>query len=88
MNEIGLNINFIEHAKIKRRLKIISNEIVSQSPNIEPYLSRILFEIGITQKGCSRIYNILMNYDAKGNLPSMKKYCMKQSKNLSKKFQD
>ena len=62
MNEKGLAIHFLDYAKLNYRVKIL----IQEKENIHltgPHLPRILFEIGIGNKGCNRSYNKLMSYN-------------------------
>ena len=63
MNEEGLKIDFLEYIKIKIRIKKLVEEIKPKLPIIVPYLPIVLFDIDLSNKGCSRTYNKLMNYD-------------------------
>ena len=60
----GMKINFLDYFNLKK--KITDLQITQQTVEHGPYIPRILFEIGMGEKGCSKIYNKLMSYN--GNL--------------------
>ena len=60
----GLKINFLDHFNLKKRINAL--QIAQQPVSHGPYIPRILFEVGMAEKGCSRIYNKIMAYN--GNL--------------------
>ena len=63
MNTRGLKIHFIYYLKIKQNIKKLEKICGKEAVKFGPCLPRILFEIGINEKGCSRTYNKLMGYD-------------------------
>ena len=63
MRNRNLRINFLYYFKIEKQINTILDTIEKQSPIYGPYIPRIIFEMGIAEKGCGRIYNKLMNYN-------------------------
>ena len=59
-----MKINFLDYFNLKK--KITDLQITQQTVAHGTYIPRILFEVGMGEKGCSKIYNKLMSY--KGNL--------------------
>ena len=60
----GPKINFLDHFNLNKRINDL--QIAQQPVSHGPYIPRILFEVGMAEKGCSRIYNKVMAYN--GNL--------------------
>ena len=66
MIENRININFLDYHKFYLSVKKLRNENEIYIKVSGPYLPRIMFEIGVNSKGCSRTYNNLMTYN--GNI--------------------
>ena len=66
MRNRNFKINFLDYFKIKKRINKIHDTMEKQPPIYGPYIPRIIFEMGISERGCGRSYNKLMNYN--GNL--------------------
>ena len=66
MNENRINMNFLDYHKFYLSVKKLRNEYEIYTKISGPYLPRIMFEIGINGKGCSKTYNTLMIYN--GNI--------------------
>ena len=66
MLDRNLNIHFLDYIKIKHAVKklVKVNDDYVSIPG--PTLPKILFEIGLNNKGCRRTYNKLMTYN--GNI--------------------
>ena len=62
-NEQGLRIHFLDYESLKFKVNDLQRNIEKTVHTLRPHLPRILFEIGITQKGWSGIYKKLMNCD-------------------------
>ena len=56
LNERGLKIHFLDYESLKFNFDKIVQNIDKTIPIIGPHLPRPLFEIGLTQKGCSGTY--------------------------------
>ena len=63
MRNRNLKINFLDYFKIKKELAKYRNTMENQAPIYGPYVLRILFEMGLSERGCGRTYNKLMNYN-------------------------
>ena len=63
MKEKGLKVHFLDYLSLSRQIKKLEQTCGKNSVEIGPCLPRILFEIGLTQKGCNRTYNKLQNYN-------------------------
>ena len=59
----NLQINFLDYFRIKQKITHYIDNMEKIAPIQGPQLPRLLFEIGMMQKGCGRIYNKLMNYN-------------------------
>ena len=57
----GLKINFLDHFNLKKRVNDL--QIAQQPVSNGPHIPRVLFEVGMAEKGCSRIYNKIMAYN-------------------------
>ena len=57
----GLKINFLDHFNLKKRVNDL--QIVQQPVSNGPHIPRVLFEVGMAEKGCSRIYNKIMAHN-------------------------
>ena len=58
----GLNLNFIDYARIKHDIEII-NKKNGNNMMFGPYLPLILYKIGFNLKGCAKTYNLMMNFN-------------------------
>ena len=63
MNERKLKIHFLDYIKLERTVKKLMNTNGKYEYKYGPHLPKILSEIRFSKKGCSRTYNILMNYN-------------------------
>ena len=63
MQEKGLKVHFVDYLSLSRQIKKLEQTCGKYSVDIGPCLPRILFEIGLAQKGCNRTYNKLQNYN-------------------------
>ena len=63
MQEKGINVHFLDYLSISRQIEKLEQTGGKKSVEIGPCLPRILFEIGLNQKGCNRTYNKLQNYN-------------------------
>ena len=66
LKDRGLKINFLDYAKLKYSIKHLEIKTDLYNKRTGPRLPGILFYIGLTSKGCNKIYNRLMKYD--GNI--------------------
>ena len=66
MNEKDLNMHFLDYSKLKFSVKKVLQMEGTYNNLNDPFLPRTLFEIGLTEKVCNRIYNRLMIYN--GNI--------------------
>ena len=58
----GLLINFLDYEKLRYDISNLDMKIPDNMV-LGPYLPYILFKIGYNQKGCSKTYNILMEFN-------------------------
>ena len=59
----GLKINFLDYHKLVKNFKNLTQGIALGNKTTGPHIPRLLFEIGISNKGCNRTYNKLMSYN-------------------------
>ena len=64
MRERGLRIIFLDYHRLDKRLKDLTQGVIIGKKSLGPHIPRLLFEIGINNKGCNRTYNKLMTYNA------------------------
>ena len=62
MRTNGLLINFLDYKKLRYDISKLDMKIPDNMV-LGPYLPHILFKIGYNQKGCSKTYNILMEFN-------------------------
>ena len=60
----GVKINFLDYYTMVKRWKNLTQGCTLKNKITGPFLPRILFEVGIANKGCNRIYNKLMVYNS------------------------
>ena len=63
MKEKNLKIHFLDYIKMDKSVKKVFEGNNEYKKISGPHLPKILSEIGLLNKGCSRIYNILMTYN-------------------------
>ena len=63
LNENGIKLHFLDFESLKFKVNELMHNIDKTDFTIGPHLPRILFETGITQKGCSGTYKKLMDWD-------------------------
>ena len=61
-----LYMHFLDYSRLKFSIKKVLQIDGQYAKRHGPFLPRILFEVGLAQKGCGRIYNRSMNYN--GNI--------------------
>ena len=61
LQEKGLKVIFLEYARINKGVRALTLENYQKQTG--PHLPRSLFEIGLLNKDCKRIYNKLMKYN-------------------------
>ena len=59
----GLSMHFLDYIKIKTSVRNVIQIDGTYNKLTGPFLPMILFEIGLNENGCSRIYNKLMTYN-------------------------
>ena len=62
LHKRDLKINFLDYFRIKQNIEGFHKTIDKKPPKRGPHIPRLMFEIGLNQQGCSRIYNKIMNY--------------------------
>ena len=65
LNEKGLKIHFLDYENLKFNYNRITQNLVLINQIIGPHFPRQLYEIGLTQTGCSGTYRKLMSFDYK-----------------------
>ena len=63
LKEKDLTINFLDYFRIKQKINGYIENFEKVAPIHGPQIPRVLFEIGMTQTGCGRVYNKLMDFD-------------------------
>ena len=66
MNEASLNIHFLDYFRLNQSVNKLIQKNETHNKISGPCLPRIVFEIGLNDKGCSKTYNKLMEYN--GNI--------------------
>ena len=63
LEEKDLKINFLDYFRIKQKINGYIENFEKVAPIQGPQIPRVLFKIGMTQTGCGRVYNKLMDFD-------------------------
>ena len=60
----GLKINFLDYHKLVKEFKNLTRGIIKGIKTTGPHIPRLMFEVGLSNKGCNRTYNKLMMYNS------------------------
>ena len=64
LRERGLRIHFLDYHRLDMEFKNLTQGIKPVKKEMGPHIPRLMFEIGLLNKGCNRTYNKLMTYNS------------------------